>query len=371
MLVAALTLLGACAHRTVRPLHPRAVELQSQGASSFTRGELDRAAGQFALALEFEPRMAEAENGLGLVALRYGDRRRAAQHFKAALALDEDLAEGHLNLGGILLADGLTEEALVHFRAALAIDPGYAAARLAVAEGLLRLGRLHDARWELAKLCESDPENAAAHAAHALVLARLDRIAPAETAANRALQLDARLPAAHRARAEILRRRGDPRAAEAELRFVLGTEGGAVDAVAVEDRLSLATALAQQERWDDAAAVLNAAALLRPNHAAVQFALAYVELARERPDAAADFARKAIALRPVFPEARFVLAESLFRCGDSRQAREELRRFVSEAPLEMAVEKARATDVLAGRSTAHSVGVWSQTVGRAVSTANR
>ena len=337
-----------CAHRSASPLHPRAVELQSTGTTALQRGDLDRAAGQFALALEYEPRMAEAENGLGLVALRYHDRSGASQHFRAALALDEDLAEAHLNLGGMLLEDGETKDALVHFRAALSVDPGYGAARLATAEALLRLGRLADARWELAKLCAAEPGNAAAHADHALVLVRLDRIAAAETAVERALEIDRHLPAAHRARAEILRRRGDLAGAEGEWRIVLAA-GGASSAGSVEDRLSLGTVLAELARWDDAAAVLSGAALAGPRHAQVHFALAYVELSRDRPAAAIAAARKALELRPSYPEARLVLAEALLRGGDRSEGRQELRRFVDEAPPEMSAEKSRASAFLGTR----------------------
>src|SRR4051812_46772162 len=82
---------GACLHHSPPPLHPRAVALQADAAEALARGDLDGATGLFSLALEYEPRMAEAENGLGLVALRYGHRERAERHFRAALALDEDL----------------------------------------------------------------------------------------------------------------------------------------------------------------------------------------------------------------------------------------------------------------------------------------
>jgi Tfp pilus assembly protein PilF len=338
-----------CAHRSppVAVLHPRAVELQAAGAAALARGDLDRAAGQFALALEYDPRMAEAKNGLGLVALRYGDRGSAERHFRAALAVDEELAEAHLNLGGILLARGETDDALERFRSALAIDPGYAAARLAAGEALLRLGRLPEARWELAKMCEADPQNAAAHAAHAMVLARLGRVGLAETTVRRALSLDPDLPAAHRARAEILRRQGDWVAAEAELGVVIAAEGASQEGV--EDRLVLGTVLAEQDRWDDAAAALSAAALMAPRHAAVQFALGYVELGRERPGAASAAARRALELRPRYPEARLLLAQSLFRSGEVQEGRVVLRQFVDEAPLEMSAEKLRAAEVLAGR----------------------
>lgn len=339
---------GDCAHRNPAMLHPRAVELQAAGAAALARGELDRAAGQFALALEYEPRMAEAENGLGLVALRYRDRVEAERHFRAALALDEDLAEGHLNLGGLLFDDGAYSDALERFRAALAIDPGYTAARLAAGEALLRLGRLPEARWELAKMCEVEPGNASAHAAHALVLARLDRIALAETEAGRALDLAPDLPAAHRARAEIRRRRGDLEGAEADLRTVLSAQRTSTPTVrSADDRLALGAVLAEQRRWDEAAGVLAGAALVAPRHAAVAFAVAYVELARDNPGAALEAAARALELRPQYPEARLLLAEALFRTGDAERGRTELRRFLAEAPPEMTAERASAEQALA------------------------
>lgn len=342
-MAAALVALGACGHKAAAPLHPRAVELQAAGAQALARGELDRAAGQFALALEYEPRMAEAENGLGLVALRYGDRATAERRFHAALALDEDLAEAHLNLGGLLLTFGRTEEALGRFRAALAIDPGYAEARLAAGEALLRLGRLHDARWELAKTCEAAPENASAHAAHALVLARLGRVSVAEAAARRALELSPRLPAALRARAEILRRRGDLVGAEEQLRMVIVAEPESVD-----DRLALGTLLGQARRWDAAVTVLEAAALRAPRHPAVLFALAFGELSLGRPSSAASHARQALEAKPSFPEARYVLAEALFLLRDFAGARSAARAFLSESSEDMTAERARAEEIAAG-----------------------
>src|SRR5882762_7008815 len=119
----------SCAHAR-RPVHPRAAQLQADGTEALARGELDRAAGAFALALDYDPRLAEAENGLGLVALRRGDWGRAEERFHAALALNEELAEAHLNLAGLLLRRQELEDALGEARAALAVDPGWGQARL-------------------------------------------------------------------------------------------------------------------------------------------------------------------------------------------------------------------------------------------------
>jgi tetratricopeptide (TPR) repeat protein len=335
LFIGALSAVG-CAHGP-HPLHARAVALQAEGAASLARGELDRAAGQFALALDYEPRFAEAENGLGLVALRYGDWPRAEEHFAAALALDENLAEAHLNLGNLLLRKDRTEEALREYRAALAVDPGYGDARLAAGEALLRLGRPVEARWELAKLCAVEPDRAEARAAHALALAAQGRLALAEGEARAALALDGRLPMAHRARAEILRRGGDYTGAAEELAKAIGRGPGEID-----DRIALATVLAARGLWDDVDRQLEGLAQAAPRRAEVRFLIAYAALARDRFEEAAVAAGEALVLRSPYPEARLVLAESQARQGRGAEARQTLEGFLKEAPPEMTVERERA-----------------------------
>jgi tetratricopeptide (TPR) repeat protein len=338
--LAAAALAGGCATAS-RPMQPRALALQAAGVDALARGELDRAAGQFALALEYEPRLAEAENGLGLVALRRGDWARAEERFRAALALDEELAEAHLNLANVLIHRDAEEDALGEARVALAVDPGYGDARLLTAELLLRLGRLDGARWELEKLCAAAPDRADAHAANALLLAREGRIAAAEPEARRALDLDPRLPAAHRERAEILRRTGDFEGATRELDVVIGADGGAVD-----DRLAHATVAAARGLWSQAAAELAALREAAPRRAEVCFAIAFVALARDQPDGALRAADEALALRGRYPEARLARAEALSRLGRDAEMRRELGRFLDEAPAAMAAERARATRML-------------------------
>ena len=57
-------------------------------------------------------------------------------------------------------------------------------------------------------------------------------------------------------------------------------------------------------------------------------------------------ARRALELRPAYPEARLVLSESLLRRGDEGEGRRELRRFVDEAPPELAAEQSHAEALL-------------------------
>ena len=100
-----LALGAGCATTPARP-HARAFALQAAGVDALARGQLESAAGHFALALEYDPHLAEAESGLGLVALRRGDLARAEEDFRAALALNEDLAEAHVNLADLLMRRG-------------------------------------------------------------------------------------------------------------------------------------------------------------------------------------------------------------------------------------------------------------------------
>ena len=338
--VFASLLMLACA-RTPAPMHPRAVALQAAGVEALGGGALDRAAGHFALALEYEPRLAEAENGLGLVALRRGDWARAEAHFREALARNEELAEAHANLATVLLHRDAEEEALGEARAALAIDPGYADARLIAGELLLRLGRLGEARWELEKLCAAAPARADAHAANALVLLRLGRAAAAEEEAQTALRLDPKLPAAHRARAELLRHAGDLEAATAELDLVIAANPGSVP-----DRLARATIVAARGHWDDAAAELEALVEAAPRRAEVRFAIAFVALRRAQVPAALRAADAALALRAAYPEARLVRAEALLRLRRPGEARRELERFLADAPDTMRADRARVRALL-------------------------
>jgi predicted Zn-dependent protease len=72
-----------------------------------------------------------------------------------------------------------------------------------------------------------------------------------------------------------------------------------------------------------------------------------VALRRERAVEAVAAARRALALRPVYPEARLVLAEALLRCGRVSEGRKELGLFLRDAPPErLGAERAIAEGYL-------------------------
>jgi tetratricopeptide (TPR) repeat protein len=337
LLVGALAACGlACATAKSNP-NAKAVQYQAEGARAYARGELDRAAGLFSLALEYDPRMAEARSGLGLVAFARGDKASAERQFLEALKLNEDLAEAHHNLGLLQFDRGDFNESISSFRAALAIDPGFGKARLGVGETLVHLDKLEEARWELAKLCEIEPQNPLAHAAHARVLARLDRVAAAEESVQKALALDANLVSGRRARAEILAKRGDILGALQEIRTVVVAEPASID-----HRVQLVSMLIAAGIADEADRELAGLEQAAPRRAEVAYLRAMVSFKRQQYAEAINAARRALRLRRPYPWARLVLAESLFMAGKHDEGRRETQMFLEEAPASMVQERLAA-----------------------------
>jgi tetratricopeptide (TPR) repeat protein len=342
LLTAGLLLVAlGCATGNGKNNNPKAVQYQAEGARAYARGELDRAAGLFSLALEYDPRMAEARTGLGLVAFARGDDVAAEAQFKQALKMNEDLAEAHHNLGILYAKRGDYNEALDSYRQALAIDPGFSAARHGVGDTLLRLDRVEEARWELTKLCETDPQNARAHASLAMVHTQQNRIAAAEEAVQKSLALDPQLPNAHWAKAELLGKRGDVLGALQEIRQAVAAEPANP-----EFRISLVKLLVAAKVADEADRELAGLEQAAPRRAEVAFIRAYVCYERGLYAEAVAAARRALRLRKPYPHARMILAQALFMMGQQDEGRRELRNFLQEAPPSMEMERREAEKFL-------------------------
>jgi len=336
-------LVAACGNSS-GAMHEKARYFQSEGARAFQRGELDRAAGQCSLALEYEPKMPEARNCLGLVAQARGDIEGAEKMYRESIRLNEDFAEGYVNLGYVLQSRRDYEGAIENFRQALAIDPGYGLARLAVGETLIALGRFDEARWELAKLVEIEPKNAGAHAAYARVLNRMQRPAAATEAVEKALSLDPNLPLAHRARAEILFDRGDLAGAAEEYRQVLAAEPNSL-----ADRTRLVRALGGARRYEEAERELYGLEQAAPTVAEVAWLRAWLSVQQGRFALAIGAARRALQLQPNYPEAVLVLGEALLGAGQLEEGRKQLERFLQVAPPSMERQRQKVQQYLKGQ----------------------
>lgn len=200
-LLTALTAGGACF--ASRRVHPRSAEQLRRGYSYVAQGDLERAEVAFSHALEFDPDLVEARNGLGVVARSRGDMGAALRFFRDALALDGSFAEAHANAGEALLASGDLERAERSLIEALSLNPDLIEARHNLGRALLRRGLADQPRrtslWARAReaylhALETDARRAGAHADLALMDFLSGRLSRAEAEWAQAAALDASDP---------------------------------------------------------------------------------------------------------------------------------------------------------------------------------
>jgi len=197
--------LGACS--PARPPHPRAAEQVRRGYAHLADGDRERAEVAFEHALEIEPTLPEALNGMGVALRLEGRTGEARARWEAALFADADAAEARSNLGEALAADGRDAEALAAFEDALRIDPDLPAPRLDRARVLVRralaaggperAALLARARRDLLHLLESGAHLAEAHHDLGFVAWTQGDLEVAATSYGRAAERAPRMAAAH------------------------------------------------------------------------------------------------------------------------------------------------------------------------------
>jgi tetratricopeptide (TPR) repeat protein len=124
-----------------------------------TKGQQERAPGQYRGAIRNHPGWLDAMNALGLVLFKQGEYSAANRTFSRILKLDPSNAEA-LNNKGLVLADqGRNKEAIKKYRSALELDPRYIKAALNLARALEDTGNFPDALEELERLADLAPSD--------------------------------------------------------------------------------------------------------------------------------------------------------------------------------------------------------------------
>ncbi len=174
----ALMSIVLCAHGgcvAAVPLHTDAVDHNDQGAQLLSEGKLDDAEARFRLALEYNPKFAEAHANLGVVALERGDLKEAEDHLKRAIRLNEDFAEAWSTLGVVHETAGREKEARVGYEQALSIQPGLVDPRRNLSLLLVRHDDFRRARAHLQRLVQIDADDVPAQSLLAYCDVRLDQ----------------------------------------------------------------------------------------------------------------------------------------------------------------------------------------------------
>ena len=264
-------------------------------------GREEEALAELEEAVRRNPESAAALYNLGTLVGRRGEGPRAVELLRAATRRAPGFADAWVNLGGQLGALGRFDEAEAALATAVELDPADHPARLLHAESLARLGRWETALEEVEEVLRRQPESEAARAARldlhlrsAVAAGREGRFDLAAERYRRALEQDPDLreagygravalllardyPAAlEHLEASVSRWPGDAAMETALARLLAAApdpalrDGERALALArrvverqltVEHAETVAMALAELERFDEAAAVLERAAV--------------------------------------------------------------------------------------------------------------
>jgi tetratricopeptide (TPR) repeat protein len=237
---------------------------------------------------------------LGLI---YGDRGefdRAAAEYRLAIELDPEYTKSYLNLGAILAEVGRPDDAVEFFRRAVELDPGYSAARVNLAMVLRQQGSADEAITELRRVLESEPDNAMALTQLGVSLYREGRVEEAKAALDRAERFD------HDGRER------------AEIRFYLALiERPTGSEVPIEalTAMSRADSLVQMGRAVEARRVLSEAAMAYPGSGEPLMKLAFVERDIGLLEEAIEHMRQALGVDPRLPHGHYTLGVFLNESG--------------------------------------------------------
>ncbi len=354
-------------------LRPHVPALVRLGDTLRELGRPEEAAARYREALERDPGLAAALEGLGRLALQGGRHQEAATHFQRALELqpeatalhhqlglayralgDVEAARRHLaaNTGGrVRLPDpaldglgamlkstmvhfaagvramraGNAKEAIRGFEAALAAHPKDALAAYNLALAHLELGRREEATRWLGHALEIDPDFRNAHYNLASLLAEEGRVAEAERHFRRAHEIDPNDAASHAAWAKALAALGERKRSLAELDLLLQHEPGNAEALVVRGIVE-----AQLGREMAAEASFRAAAASGSAEADAELGRLFERQGRWRE--AEQSYRAAVAREPQRLEAWERLGNLLARDGRFPEAAAAFERVVAGAP---------------------------------------
>lgn len=130
-------------------IRKQAQAAQQSCAIAANQRKLELAENYCKLALRYNPKFAEAFNGLALVAIQRGKYKKAERFLKKALSINSNFADARSNLGHIYYLRKDYKRAMYLFKTALDIKPSLLNAGYNIARTLIILRRFKDARNQI------------------------------------------------------------------------------------------------------------------------------------------------------------------------------------------------------------------------------
>lgn len=341
------------------PSHAAEIHDRLQKAAGYLKAnDPASAAKEFTAVLALDPKNAEANANLGVIAFFRGDYRPASQYLRVALAADPSLAKTEALLGicekklGDPAAQALLEKSFPRVKEkSLQIQAG-----LELATIYYQQGNLDRAAAVMRSLVDLDADNIeilymAQRVYSELAddtLTKLALLAPgsarmqvviAERLINegdltgatehyrKALQLDPHLAGVHYELAEAILESAPENAqaqaaAEEELRAAVKRDGDSAKAECMFARIALL-----RQDTDGAFARYRQAFALNPGDAEAQFGMGRMLATMDKPQEAAKYLRMAIHSDPLNENAHYRLASVLKKLQQNEEAEKELRLF--------------------------------------------
>jgi superkiller protein 3 len=310
------------------PLVPLAA--YSQAYRHIVRGEYDRAIVEFRNAAQDDPLVADPAAGSAPLLRAVGAFRQGrlseARSLLSQPGPPAKSSEAHRLLGFVYWAESDYEKSVAELTEALRQSPKNERARLALSRVLTTANRDADAERVLRETLAVLPESALAHWWLGSNYERLNRFAEARQ------EFEQAAAAAVAGESQLLGAVGRLASAAADVAGAVDAFARAVTAHPNDAALhkSLAGALVQQERPEEAVAEFVAALLIDPGDAEAHLGIGQIHLDAGRLVEAVDALGRATDISPRNTDARYALASALVRLGRPDEAAQHFARVERE-----------------------------------------
>ena len=316
----------------------------ARGYALMSRGDYAGAIAEFRRAAATDPLVRDPAAGSPAVrqaaaALRQGRLAEAGSLLDGAKALRRS-SEAHRISGLIYWADSEYDKSIEQLSAAVAERPRDERSRLALARVLSSAGRYVEAERALQETTELLPGSGLAWWWLGVAHEQLNRFADARVAFERAAATA--LTGHSQLNASIGRLAGTAGDFKGAVEAFTRSVSGNPNDPAMHHRL--AGALQQLDRREEALVELVAALLLDPRDADAHARIGQIHVDAGRLGEAAGALRRAIELSPSHVEARYALATTLMRLGNTREADQEFTR-IEQAQRQLLAERRRSMSV--------------------------
>lgn len=282
------------------------------------------------------PEQPEGYKLLGLVGLAKNNAAQAVENLERALRLRPE-PETRFFLAQAYERNGNLETAVSELRKVLENHPRHARARQMLASLNLRMNRTDEAIAELEKLLQYDPDNYESMLTLGDIFLSRKDYAKSLTSYQSIPDDVPQAAAAHLKKAIVLGASGKPDQAEAEMRTTMRLAPAFLEA-----RLALVALLKQQQRLDEAEAVLEAPGLRQTDAAQAMTVRGALLFQQGREDEAVVLLEKAKAMSPGLAPAYYTLAKIYSQKMEPEKAMDQYRQLLVQQPQSVAAHTALA-----------------------------